>query len=147
MQFVLDCWDVCRGGHLGDQASPSVYILCQICSFGFSLFDFVLLRFIADNANYAIRKLDASTGLVSTFAGTMGTYSPFSDGTYASATFNTPTDLVVDPSGQIYVTDWGNAAIRLLSGGNVSTLAGGGTPGLANGPSSTAQFNRPQVRL
>ena len=75
----------------------------------------------------------------------MGSYSPFSDGTYTSATFNTPVDLVIDPSGQIYLTDWGNAAIRKLSGGNVSTLAGGGTPGLANGPSSTAQFNRPQV--
>ena len=103
--------------------------------------------FIADNGNHVIRLLDAGTGLVSTYAGGFGRYSPFTDGAYSSASFNNPTDIAIDRSGQIYVADWGNAVVRVLSGGNVTTLAGTvGSPGLANGQSLTSQFNRPQVR-
>ena len=143
--------------------------------------------FIADNGNHVIRLLESTTGLVSTYAGAFGQYSPFANGPYSSARFNNPTSIAIDPSGQvgplcsyplclfsasgfisfscgtptscfawhrpwpfnlqIFVADWGNAMIRVLSGGNVTTLAGTGTAGLANGQSASAQFNRPQVSV
>jgi DNA-binding beta-propeller fold protein YncE len=60
--------------------------------------------------NNVIRKLDSTTGYVSVFAGT-GQYYPFTDGAAAAATFYSPSGIVVDPSGQIYVSDW----VRLLA--------------------------------
>ena len=58
------------------------------------------------------------------------------NGTGTAAQFRFPADVAVDPSfGNLYVADAGNNRIqRITSGGDVTTLAGGGTP---------AQFNEP----
>ena len=70
------------------------------------------------------------------------------NGTGAAAQFNTPTDVRVDASGNIYVSDFENNAIRkITSGGVVTTFAGsdvsGNTPGFANGKGTAAVFNNP----
>ncbi len=57
-------------------------------------------------ANNVIRKLDAATGTVSLYAGVYGNATARTDGPLLSATFNSPLGIVVDPSGQVYVSEW-----------------------------------------
>lgn len=56
-----------------------------------------------------------------------------------------PNGLVIGPDDVIYVTEYGNNAVRKITpGGIVSTLAGGKGWGFMNGPGVNATFNRPQ---
>ena len=97
--------------------------------------------FVADYSNNRIRKVTPA-GVVSTLAGTNNNYlDPFANGTGAAAKFNGPCGVAVDASGNVYVTDAGNMRIRkVTSAGVVTTLAGSGTNGFADGPLADAQF-------
>lgn len=98
--------------------------------------------YVADSQNHAIRKVTIATGAVTTVAGngTQGT----ADGNGASARFSSPRALVVASDGTIYVSDSGNNLIRKIdTGGTVSTIAGSGTAGFADGTGAEAQFNNP----
>ena len=98
--------------------------------------------YVGDCSNHRIRKVESS-GVVSTLAGT-GT-AGFADGPGASAQFDVPYGVVVDGSGNVYVGDSNNHRIRKIdSSGVVSTLAGDGTSGFADGPGTSAQFNTPR---
>jgi hypothetical protein len=66
--------------------------------------------FVADNGNNVIRKI-TSAGLVSTFAGQPGKTGS-ANGTALSATFNCPTGIAFDLSGNLYITDTWNQLIR-----------------------------------
>jgi sugar lactone lactonase YvrE len=82
------------------------------------------------------------TTVVSTVAGNGG--GGFLDGAASSAAFNSPTGVAVDGQGNIYVADAFNARIRMIStSGTVSTFAGNGTAGFADGGPTTAEFNSP----
>jgi sugar lactone lactonase YvrE/type II secretory pathway pseudopilin PulG len=96
--------------------------------------------YVADAFNHRIRKITPA-GVVSTLAGsTRG----FSDGTGAAAQFSVPIGVAVDSSGTVYVADAANHSIRKISpAGVVSTLAGSGTPGFADGTGAAAQFQGP----
>lgn len=97
--------------------------------------------FIADADNNAVRKI-TPTGIVSTVAGD-GTRG-FKNGDGANAEFNFPHALVVDSLGNIYVADTFNEMIRKITpAGVVSTFAGDGTAGFANGAGTIAEFNAP----
>jgi uncharacterized protein (TIGR03437 family) len=83
---------------------------------------------------------------ISTVAGTGATQGYSGDGGAAtSADFNGPFDVVLDSSGNFYVSDSGNFRVRKVSGGNISTIAGNGTQGYSgnNGSPTSAELNSP----
>ncbi len=87
-----------------------------------------------------VRKITPE-GSVSTLAG--GTEG-FADGEGPAAAFNTPSALAIGVTGDLYVADTGNNSIRRVSPqGLVTTIAGDGTAGYRDGPGRTAQFNGP----
>jgi sugar lactone lactonase YvrE len=97
--------------------------------------------FVADAGHaHRIRRI-APDGHVSTVAG--GTRG-FHDGVGSAAAFSTPSGLALSPDGALYVADTGNHAIRRMTpDGSVSTVAGDGVPGYADGPAHQARFNGP----
>ena len=105
--------------------------------------------FIADHQNYRIRKVDVSTGIISTFAGTgTPTFTGTGDGGPATAaTFYTPADVIFDKHGNLYVSDNSSCTIRKISPlGIITTFAGiGHSPGFSGdgGPATAAQLNDP----
>jgi photosystem II stability/assembly factor-like uncharacterized protein/sugar lactone lactonase YvrE len=67
------------------------------------------------------------------------------DGVSASSRFYNPKGMAIDHGGNVYVADHYNHCIRKIAfDGQISTLAGTGTPGYADGPGASAQFDRPQ---
>ena len=97
--------------------------------------------YVTDQLNHEIRKI-TSTGVVTTLAGN-GT-AGYADGTGAAATFYNPYAIAVDGSGNLYVADYNNNEIRLVtSTGVVTTLAGSTAAGSANGVGATATLNHP----
>lgn len=94
--------------------------------------------YVTDGINNRLRKVNPS-GIVSTLAGSGRAGA--ADGTGAQASFNAPLGVAVDGSGNVYVADGNNRCIRKVTpSGVVSTLAGSGTEGLADGTGTDAQF-------
>jgi len=97
--------------------------------------------YVSDTNNHRIRRI-TSDGIVTTLAGsTVG----FADGTGTSARFNFPETMSIDPLGFLYVADETGQRIRKInpSTGVVTTLAGTGTAGFANGTALEATFRDP----
>jgi len=98
--------------------------------------------FIADAGNNCIRRIDLN-GIVTTFVGTGIAGSK--DGVRGEAEFYEPTGICTDHLGNFFVADFMNHLIRKISaGGEVTTIAGNGTPGLKDGVGTEAQFNYPR---
>ncbi|MBS1520705.1 MAG: hypothetical protein JST50_06905 [Bacteroidetes bacterium] len=96
---------------------------------------------VADKSNNMIRKITPN-GTVSTLAGQ--TTAGYTNGNGSAAQFNNPAGLAIDASGTIYVPDYNNNRIRIVSqSGVVSNLSGTGIVGSANGAGSSATFNNP----
>ena len=97
--------------------------------------------YVANDNSDVIQKISPA-GIVTTFAGTGS--AGFINGSATSAEFNHPVGIAVDSSGNVYVADQYNMAIRKIAGGMVTTLAGSGAAGYADGPGATARFYYPQ---
>lgn len=95
---------------------------------------------VSDGAAHRLRSV-GSDGRVTTLAGsTRG----FLDGPADRARFATPSAIAVAGDGTVYVADTGNHAIRRVTpDGVVTTLAGTGAPGLADGDGAQARFDGP----
>jgi sugar lactone lactonase YvrE len=100
--------------------------------------------YVADAANYTIRKITAA-GVVTTLAGTARVIG-HADGSGAAAQFNVPWGIAADRAGNLYVADSNNGTIRKITAtGVVTTLAGTvGVIGHADGSGAAAQFNSPE---
>ena len=108
--------------------------------------------YITDNGNNVVREI-SNMGVVYTIAGndTIG----FRNGADSIAEFSGLSGIALDDTGNIYVTEIGNNAIRKINPlGLVSTVAGFDTigydtliytirPGYQNGGADTAMFNNP----
>ena len=101
--------------------------------------------YIADNENHRIRKVTPG-GTISTVAG-IGTGGATGDGGPATkAQLNRPYDVKVDSAGDLYIADYGNSRIRMVTpDGIIHTIAGGSGPGYTGdgGGAVGAQINQP----
>jgi sugar lactone lactonase YvrE len=89
--------------------------------------------FIADFYNEAIRRIDASSGVITTVAGS-GTRGFGGDGGAATAALlNSPVAVAVDAGDNLYIADTGNFRIRevVAAGGQIFTVAGTGSAGFS----------------
>jgi len=96
--------------------------------------------YVADGYN-RIRKVTPK-GEVSTLAGSNEENNEgFADGKGSAALFHMPTNMVLDTAGNLYVVDSYNHRIRKVTPeGEVSTFAGSGEQGIADGKGIAAQF-------
>ncbi len=104
--------------------------------------------------------LFAATGtqaqqVITTYAGIQGNVGYTGDGGPASAaTFNNPSDIIIDPSGNLYIADFVNNVVRKINtttgiittvagnGSGAGTIGGGGYSG-DGGPATDASLNGP----
>ena len=109
--------------------------------------------YIADTANYRVRKVSASNGNITTVAGNgtqicCGRSMNYGDGGPAtSAEFSAIRSVAVDVHGNIYVADIAAQLIREVtaSTGTISTVVGNGTGGYSGdgGPATSAEIDGP----
>jgi ABC-type branched-subunit amino acid transport system substrate-binding protein/sugar lactone lactonase YvrE len=104
--------------------------------------------YVADSVNDRIRAVSPD-GMVTTLAGSGRR--GFKDGPPEQAEFNAPWKLTLATDGTLYMADGvaifarGNHAVRRVApDGTVSTVAGTGLPGLADGPAIEASFYWPE---
>ncbi len=95
--------------------------------------------YIADAGNNRIRKITASTGIITTIAGSgptgIGTGGASGDGGQATnAQLNNPSGVCLDKNGNIYIADYENNKIRRIDGvtGIIATIVGNGTTVYSN---------------
>ena len=102
--------------------------------------------YISDTGNNAIRKVNLSTGIITTVAGT-GTPGAGGDGGPAtSGQLNLPWGITLGGDGSLYIADLSNNRIRQVNpAGVISTVVGTGTRGYGGdgGPATQAQLNVP----
>ncbi|MGA7832123.1 MAG: Ig-like domain repeat protein [Terracidiphilus sp.] len=87
--------------------------------------------YIADSGNNVIRKITAATGVITTVAGN-GTAGYAGDGDSATSLLTElsgPQGIAIDVSGNLYIADTDNNAIRMVSAatGDISTVVGNGS--------------------
>lgn len=105
---------------------------------------------VADTRNQLIRKLEGGRSTVLAGVNILrdGLGLPAGalvDGKADASFFNRPAGIAVDGSGNVYVADSGNHAIRKIgTDGRVTTLAGDGVLGSADGAGRSARFYQPK---
>lgn len=101
--------------------------------------------YITDNYNECIRKVDA-TGIITTIAGN-GTAGFLNDGGIAiGAELKNPIGIRLDNAGNLYIADYGNDRVRLVTtDGIINTVAGSGLGGFSGdgGPAIDARLSGP----
>jgi len=104
--------------------------------------------YIVDDGNNAIRKVTASTGIITTLAGNGNCGFSGDGGPAAKAELCYPTTIAVDSAGDLFIADWGNDRIRKIAAktGIISTYAGNGGSGTGGngGPAVNAELSLPR---
>jgi hypothetical protein len=100
--------------------------------------------FISDKNNQRIRRVDATTGLITTVAGSgpigngKGSYSG-DGGPATAATLSNPQGVAVDGAGNLYIADQTNRRVRKVdTQGIITTVAGGGKDAVTDGAAATS---------
>lgn len=90
--------------------------------------------YIVERDNFVVRRVDAKTGIIQTFAGTPESKGFSGDGGPATkAQFNQPHGIALDPADNLYICDVLNNRVRRVDAktGVITTFAGTGAPGRA----------------
>jgi sugar lactone lactonase YvrE len=131
-----------RGGYSGDNGPGTMAALNEPGAVAVDEAGFV---YVADAANFRIRRLDAS-GIITTVAG-MGVEGFSGDGGIATgAALAYLTGVAVDRSGNLFIADGNNRIRRVAAGtGIIRTVAGTGEGDFSgdNGPAVSATFGFP----
>ena len=103
--------------------------------------------FIADSNHNRVRRVDALTRIITTVAGN-GSYTPYNEGGQATAAgLDTPMDVVVTSTGDLYISAQSQNRIRKVaaSDGKITTVCGTGVSGFQgdNGLAVNARLNGP----
>ena len=115
-------------GDGGPATAAELYYPSGVC------IDAVGNLFIAENYNYRIRKVSPS-GIISTYA---GGGSGGDGGPATNASLNEPSQVCLDNSGNLYIADFHNGRVRMVSpSGIITTFAGGGASGVNSGVPAT----------
>jgi sugar lactone lactonase YvrE len=104
--------------------------------------------FIADTNNNRIREVNLSTGVITTVAGDGVSGYSGDSGEATLAKLDQPDGVAVDTSGDLYIADTWNNAVRkvVLSSDTISTIAGNGSTGFSGdgGLAVSATLNAPK---
>ena len=100
--------------------------------------------YISDRSNNRIRRVDLSTGMITTVAGNGSNGYSGDDGPATSASIGGPGGITLDASGGLFIADTDNSRVRRVdvSTGVITTIAGGGAGG-DNGPAIAASLRQP----
>jgi len=113
-------------GYSGDGSSATS--ACVQKPIGLNLDSSGNVYFGEDGSYNVVRKITVSTSIITTVAGTGATTGSYSGENVAatSATLNTPNDVVLDSSGNLYISDYRNNCIRkvTVSTNVITTIAG-----------------------
>ena len=105
--------------------------------------------YIAERDNHVVRKVEAKTGMISTFAGTGMPGFSGDGGPAARAQLRQPHSIAVDPGGKLLICDIGNHRIRQVdfATGMIETYGGTGEqrPTPDGAPVKTAPLNGPRT--
>jgi sugar lactone lactonase YvrE len=86
---------------------------------------------VADTGNHRIRRIDGTTGIITTVAGDGVAGSSGDGGVATSARLRAPTGLARAPAGDVYIADTGNHRVRRVDAfsGTITNVAGTGAAG------------------
>jgi sugar lactone lactonase YvrE len=104
--------------------------------------------YIADTGNNRIRRIDLSSGIITTVAGVTRAGAEGDGGPAVRAQLNSPRGLWLTREGTLYIADTDNHRIRKVDAeGTITTVAGTGTAGFSGdgGPAGQAQLNDPRA--
>jgi Secretion system C-terminal sorting domain len=100
----------------------------------------------ADGYNHVVRRVDASTGVITTIAGQRGAGYSGDGGPATMAKLDNPVGIAIDKFGNIYIGDDHNNVVRMIDGdGIITTVAGNNTAGYSGdgGAATSAQLSNP----
>ena len=105
--------------------------------------------FVADEGNARVRRVDAVTGIITTFAGGGEYFEGFGDGgPGTAAALSNPSAIVFDTSDNLFIADTWHHKIRRVDAvtGIISTIAGTGAQSFSGdgGAALTADLNAPE---
>ncbi len=106
--------------------------------------------YIGDGLNHRIRKINKTTGIISTIAGNGNIGNTGDGGAATNAEIYGPVGLTFDKFSNLYIADCQNHNVRKVApNGIISTIAGNGTPGFTGdgGPATDATFNTPSYAI
>ncbi|MGA2272114.1 MAG: hypothetical protein ABSH00_01070 [Bryobacteraceae bacterium] len=100
--------------------------------------------YIADTGNSRVREV--SGGTINTVVGSSTPGYAGDGGAATSAELYSPVGLALDANGNLYIADANNSAIRKVTNGTITTIAGNGLQGYSGdgGPALSAQLNDPE---